>query len=153
MKTLKPIVAQHPFFADLEPQYLDLIAGCASNTRFDADQIIFREGGDANHFYLIRQGKVAINLYVPNRGALTVETIGEGDVLGWGWLFPPYRWHFDAQAMELTRAIAFDAACLRDNCEKDHDLGYALLKRFAQIMMDRLQATRLQLMDIYGVRT
>jgi CRP-like cAMP-binding protein len=72
-------------------------------------------------------------------------------VLGWSWLFPPYRWHFDARALELTRAIALDGKCLREKCEEDHDLGYELVKRVAQIIMERLQATRLQLLDVYGV--
>jgi CRP-like cAMP-binding protein len=91
-------------------------------------------------------------VFIPGQGRITIETIASGDVLGWSWLFPPYRWHFDAQALELTRAIAFDGACLRAKCDDDHDLGYAL-QRFARIMMQRLQATRLQLLDVYGVRT
>jgi hypothetical protein len=76
--------------------------------------------------------------------------LGEGEILGWSWLIPPYNWHFDARAVELTRAIALDGKCLRNKCEQDHDLGYELLKRFAHIMEQRLQATRLQLLDVYG---
>jgi hypothetical protein len=84
---------------------------------------------------------------------MTIETIGEGEVLGWSWLFPPYRWQFDAQAVGLVRAIAFDGRCLRGKCEEDHDLGYWLMQRFAQVMSQRLQATRLQLLDLYGTRS
>ncbi len=153
MQTLEPILAAHPFFQDLDPRHLQLIVGCASNVRFDAGQFIFREGEAANQFYLLRHGTVRLEIFVPERGPLIVQTLGAGDVLGWSWLFPPYRWHFDARAATLVRAIALDGTCLRTKCEDDHDLGYALVKRFAHVMMQRLQATRLQLLDIYGVRS
>jgi CRP/FNR family transcriptional regulator, cyclic AMP receptor protein len=153
MQTLEPMLAEHPFFKDLDLRYLELIVGCASNVRFDAGQFIFREGQEANQFYLLRHGKVTLEIFVPGRGSLTIQTLREGDVLGWSWLFPPYHWHFDAQAIELTRAIALDGKCLRTKCEEDHALGYELLKRFSHIMMQRLQATRLQLLDIYGVHS
>jgi CRP-like cAMP-binding protein len=152
MQTLEPILAEHPFLKDLNPRHLQLIVGCAWNARFNAGQFIFREGEEANHFYLIRHGKVTLEIFVPGRGPLVIQTLTEGDVLGWSWLFPPYRWHFDAQAIGLTRAIALDGKCLRSKCEEDHDLGYELLKRFSHIMLQRLQATRLQLLDIYGAQ-
>lgn len=150
MQTLEPVIAAHPFFRDLDPRYLHLIVGCAANVRFDAGQYLFREGEEANHFYLIRQGKVALEIFTPEEGPRIIQTLSEGEVLGWSWLFPPYRWHDDARALELTRAIAFDGACLRKKCEQDHDLGYELMKRFSQVLMQRLQATRLQLLDLYG---
>jgi CRP-like cAMP-binding protein len=150
MQTLEPLLAAHPFFKDLQPRHLQLLVGCASNVRFTAGQFIFREGEEAHHFYLIRHGNVTLEIFVPGRGPLTIQTLGENDVLGWSWLFPPYRWMFDARALTLTRAIALDGQCLRGKCEDDHDLGYELVKRFAQVMMERLQATRLQLLDVYG---
>ncbi len=153
MQTLEPILVEHPFFKDLEPRYLQLIIGCASNVRFDSGQFIFREGEKANQFYLLRQGKVALEVFSPERGAITLQTLGEGEVLGWSWLFPPYRWHFDARVLEPLRAIAFDGECLRTKCEEDHDLGYELVKRVAHIVIQRLQATRLQLLDIYGLHS
>lgn len=148
--TLEPILAAHPFFKDLNPRYLQLVVGCASNVRFEAGRFIFHEGDEANQFYLLRHGSVSLEVSIPERGALIIQTLSEGDVLGWSWLFPPYRWAFDARAMTLTRAIALDGACLRKKCEEDHELGYELLKRFAHIIMERLQATRLQLLDVYG---
>lgn len=152
METLEPLLAQHPFFKDLAPHYVHLVLGCAANTRFNAGDFLFREGEAANQFYLIRHGKVALQVFVPHRGPLTIETITAGEVLGWSWLFPPYRWHFDAQALELTRVVTFDGQCLRGKCDDDHDLGYELMQRFAQVMSQRLQATRLQLLDVYGVQ-
>jgi len=153
MQTLEPILAEHPFLKGLEPQYIKLLVGCASNVRFNAGQHIFREGEDANQFYMIRQGKVAIEILAVERGPIIVETIGEGDVLGWSWLIPPYRWRFDARALELTRAIALDGKCLRAKSEEDHNLGYELLKRFSSIIVDRFEATRLQLLDVYRARS
>jgi CRP/FNR family cyclic AMP-dependent transcriptional regulator len=152
MQSLEPILAAHPFFKDLGKPYLELLTGCASNVRFEAGEYILRQGQEANTFYIIRHGNVALEILTPGRGPITVETIGEGDVLGWSWLFPPYKWHFDARAVDLTRAIALDGACLREKCEADHNLGFELLKRFAEIMTRRLQATRLQLLDVYNVR-
>lgn len=153
METLEAILAKHPFFDRLEQRHLDLLVGCASNVRFDAGQFILREGEEANHFYLIRHGKVALEIFAGHRGPITVETLEDGDIVGWSWLFPPYRWRFDARAVEITRAIALDGKCLRTKSEQDHDLGYELLKRFARIVEERLQATRLQLLDVYEVRS
>jgi CRP/FNR family transcriptional regulator, cyclic AMP receptor protein len=150
METLERIVADHPFARDLDPQYLKLLVGCAANVRFNAGEFLFREGEEANHFYLIREGVVAVEVYAGASGQINVTTVGEGEVLGWSWLFPPYRWKFDARAMEATRAVALDAKCLRTKCEADHDLGYELLKRFAYMVEQRLDATRLQLLDVYG---
>jgi CRP-like cAMP-binding protein len=152
-QTLEPILAQHPFLKDLDPRHLGIIVGCASNVRFDAGAYIFREGQEANQFYIIRHGKVALELFAPERGVLTIQTLGAGEVLGWSWLFPPYQWLFDARALELTRAIALDGKCLRTKCDEDHSLGYVMVKRFAQVIIDRLQASRLQLLDVYGIRS
>lgn len=149
-QTLEPILAQHPFFQALDPRHLGIIVGCASNVRFDAGAYIFHEGQEANQFYIIRHGKVALELFTPTRGGLTIQTLGAGDVLGWSWLFPPYCWRFDARVLELTRAIALDGKCLRAKCDEDHSLGYDMVKRFAQVIIERLQASRLQLLDLYG---
>jgi len=149
METLERILIEHPFFAGMEEHHMDLLVGCASNVRFDAGQFVLREGEEANQFYLIRQGKVALEIYTPERGSITIQTLGAGEILGWSWLVPPYYWRLDAHAIELTRAIALDGKCLRGKCEKDHDLGYELLKRFSQVMVDHLTSTRLQLLNVY----
>jgi len=150
MQTLEPILTEHPFLKGLEPRYLKLITGCASNVRFKAGQFLFREGEEANQFYVIRQGNVALEIHGVEGRSIIVQTVGEGEVLGWSWLVPPYRWHFHARAVELTRAIALDGKCLRAKSEEDHNLGYELLRRFCHIIVERLDATRLQLLDVYG---
>ncbi len=151
MKTLEGILAKHPFFEGLDPRYIELAVGCAANVRFNAGEVIFREGEEANNFYLIREGKIALEVFSPGHGSLTVQTLHDGEILGWSWLIPPYHWTFDARAAEMTRAIAFDGKCLRDKCEHDHDMGYELLKRIASILGERLDWTRLQLCGIYDV--
>lgn len=150
---LTPLLKEHAFFEDLKPEYLDLLAECASNVRFDANELIFRQGEDADRFYLIREGKVAIEISAPGRPAISIKTLIDHDVLGWSWLFPPYRWQFDARAVVLTRAIVLDGRCLRGKCEADPALGYELMKRFSAIMLETLQATRLQLLDLYSLPT
>jgi CRP-like cAMP-binding protein len=152
METLERIIAEHSFFAGLESHYTGLLTGCASNVRFEKGTYIFKEGGEANEFFLIRAGKVALEIFEPQRRPIIVSTVAEGDILGWSWLLPPYHWKFHAHAVEETRAIALDGKCLRTKCEQSHDLGYELLKRFAQIMERRLEATRLQLLDVYAAR-
>lgn len=150
METLETILAGHPFFEGLEKRHLELMVGCASNVRFDAGAFIAREGQEAKNFYLIRHGKVALQIFAPDRGAITFETLNEGEMLGWSWLVPPHVWRFDARAVELTRAIALDGECLRRKCQDDHDLGYELLLRFSQVIAMRLEAARLQLLDVYA---
>jgi CRP/FNR family transcriptional regulator, cyclic AMP receptor protein len=150
METIEGLLRDVPFFHGLAGEQLALIAGCASNVHFEADEILFRAGDPADTFFLVRHGEVALELFVPARGGTTIETIQSGDVIGWSWLFPPYRWHFDARALVPVRATAFDGVCLRGKCEDDPSLGYDLMTRFAQVLMERLQWTRLRLLDIYG---
>lgn len=150
MKPIGALLREHPFFEDMEEAALATLAGCAWNERFESGQTLFREGGAADRFYLIRHGRVALLTHGGSRGWLTVATLGDGDVLGWSWLIPPYRWEFDARASTATRVTTFDGACLRNTCERDPRLGYALVKRFAGELARRSAAARLQLLDIYG---
>lgn len=148
--TLEPIIRTLPLFQGLAPEHLEIITGCASNVRFEAGAVIFREGEPADRFYLVRSGKVALDILVPGHGHVTVETVEQGEIFGWSWLFEPYVRRFNARAVELTRAISMDGKCLRGKCEQDHDLGYEFMKRFARIMQDRLRTMLLQLIDVYG---
>jgi CRP-like cAMP-binding protein len=150
VKTVTQLLGEAQFFDGLRAETIELVSGCASNVQFDPGTTIFREGEHADAFYLLRQGSVALETYVPARGAVMIETIEAGDVLGWSWLFPPYRWHFDASALTAVRATAFDGKCLRGKCAADPALGYELVSRFAQTLIERLQWTRLRLLDVYG---
>jgi CRP/FNR family transcriptional regulator, cyclic AMP receptor protein len=144
------VLADVPFFAGLRASELELLAGCAKNVHFAQGDVLFREGDPANAFYVVRDGSVALETFAPARGGMTIETIDAGEVIGWSWLFAPYRWHFDARALSPVRATAFDGECLRGKCEQDPALGYDLMKRFAQVLIERLQWTRLRLLDVYG---
>jgi CRP/FNR family cyclic AMP-dependent transcriptional regulator len=150
MEGLERIVREHRFFADIDREFSSLVTGCAKNVRFEAGQYLFHEGEPADQFYLLREGRVALEVTAPGRGAVTILTLGENEIVGVSWLIPPYRWTFNAKALGRIRAIAMDAKCLRQKCEDDHDLGYELMKRFMPILLERLHATRIQMLDVYG---
>jgi CRP-like cAMP-binding protein len=149
-ETLERLLAELPLFQGMKGEHLALIAGCASNVRFEDGEFVARYGEPADWFWIIRHGRVALEIHATGRGAVTIETVGENEVLGWSWLLPPHQWHFDARALTLTRAIRFDGRCLRGKFDHDRELGYELMRRFAQIIVQRLEATGLQLLDVYG---
>lgn len=149
-RSLETMIGHHPFFEGLSPAACDLIAGCGQNMRFDPEAHIYSEGDPADYFYVIRHGRVALEM--PGAGrAVVFQTLSDGDIINASWLVPPYRCTSDARTVETTRAIAFDAACLRGKCDDDHDLGYELMRRFVPIIIERLSHARLQAMDIYAV--
>lgn len=152
MENLERIIAAHPFFEGLSNEFIGLMVSCASNVRFKAGTYILKEGDPANTFYLIREGKVAVEVFAPQHEPIIVATLSVGELLGWSWLLPPFQWKFNARAIAGVRAIALDGKCLRTKCEENHDLGYEVLKRFARIMEQRLESSRLQLLDVYAVR-
>jgi len=149
-KDMASIVGEMAFFEGLDSATLELLAGCAKNVRFDAGAYIFRESEQADAFYLVRHGDVALELYVPGRKPLVVETVGSGGMLGWSWISPPYRWSNDARCVSLVRAIAFDGTCLRGKMEADHSFGYEMMRRFMTVVAGRLHGTRLRLADMYA---
>jgi CRP/FNR family cyclic AMP-dependent transcriptional regulator len=150
MRTIEQYLPDHPFFAGLDAQALALAVGCAKNVSFHAGEFLFREGEPADQFFVVRRGRVAIEVHDPAVGTKVVDTADAGDVVGWSWLVPPYHWRFDARAVEATGAVAFDGLCLRGKCEEDPVLGYELMQRVAQGMFGRLIAARVRLLDLYG---
>ena len=150
IQTFEKVLAEHPFFGGMAEPHLDTVTGCVANMVFKPGDFIFREGEPADSFFLIREGRVAVEVFVPNKGPVTIETVEGGEVLGWSWLFPPYNSRFDARALSSVRALSLDGACLRTKCEKDAAFGYDMLKRFTQLVVSRLEATRMQLLDLYG---
>jgi CRP-like cAMP-binding protein len=149
-KDIDSLLAEHSFFKDFQPSYRSLIAGCGKNVHFDAGQLLARTGEPANQFFALRHGRAAVELHSSERGPLILHTVDAGDIVGWSWLFPPYRWSFDVRAVDELRAISFDGECLRGKCDCDPVMGYDFMKRFARVFMERLEATRLQLLDLYG---
>ena len=147
MKTLRETFTEHPLFLGMKPEHLEVLAGCASEAKLKADQILFREGEPANQFYLIESGRIAIEAHQPANGTALVQTLGAGDVLGWSWLFPPFSWHLQARALEPTRTIVLNGAHLLVTAEQNREFGYELMKRVARVVINRLQATRKQLLE------
>ncbi len=150
MQTLEPILAEVDLFKGMKQEHLANIAGCATNVRYDAGQFVGRTGDPADKFWVVRQGRVGLEIFVPGRGAITISTAEEGDVIGFSWLLPPYQLRFDVHALTATRALLFDGRCLRGKCESDPAFGHELLVRFSRIMANRIEAMSLQLMDVYG---
>jgi len=150
MKSIADLLHEHPFFAGLSEETLALIAGCGTNVHFAADEMVFSENDPADQFYVIRRGRVAIEIDPARGEPLVLETVEAGEILGVSWILPPYRFNFDARCIGDTSAVSIDAACLRGKCDADPELGYALFTRFAGLVRDRLHAARLQLLDLYG---
>jgi CRP/FNR family transcriptional regulator, cyclic AMP receptor protein len=149
VEVLEQVIANHPFWKGLNAPYLRLLQETAISERFEPGQSIFQEGQEADRFCLVQTGQVRLDAFVHNRGTVTIQTLSSGAALGWSWLYPPYRWHFSAHANEMTDLIVFDAKFLRDESELNHDFGYELFKRISNVVVERLQETRLLLTDFY----
>lgn len=144
------VLEETPLFQGMREDHLATIAGCARNARFRAGDLLFSEGAEAGDFYIVREGLVSVDMPTQTQRDLRIATLEAGDVVGWSWLFPPYRWRFNARAVKDTRAVSLDGACLRGKCERDTDLGYSLMKRFSSVVIARMHSTRLQVLDVYG---
>jgi CRP/FNR family transcriptional regulator, cyclic AMP receptor protein len=143
---LEAEVRAHPFLIGMNEHHVRLLADCAMRSHFRAGEVVFREGEMANRFYLIERGKVALESSTLG-DPVTIDKIGDGDLLGWSWLFPPYAWHFTARALTETTALFFYGTVLREYCEKDHSLGFELFKRMSVVMLRRLQGAREKLLS------
>ena len=149
-ESIADLVANHPLLSGLPGDTVALVAGCARNVAFGAGELLIAEGDPADSLYLIRRGRVALEVRAPGRGNLIIDTLPPGQALGWSWLFPPYRWSFDARALDPVGVLSIDATCLRAKAEADPAFGYELMKRLGAIILQRLQAARLRLLDLYG---
>ncbi len=144
-------VADHPFFHGLDERFVQLAGSGATERSFEAGDMLFLEGDIASEFWLVFQGKVALEIAQPDRPHVTIQTVGSGDVLGWSWLVPPHRWRFDARAVKATRTLALDAKTLKDAFEARPEDGYRFLLRLLPVIGDRLENARVQILDIHGV--
>ncbi len=147
------LLSSHPLLSGLPAADIETVAGCARNVIIKPGDMLLAEGQRADSLYLVRYGIVSIEIHSPGVGSIVIDTVGPGGVVGWSWLFPPYRYHFDARAVEVVRAVAFDATCLRDKAETDEQLGHLLYKRVAEVLLERLQMTRVRLLDLYGSKS
>jgi len=136
--------------ARLDDRELELVARTARETTFGARQRIFSEGDPALGCWLITAGHIALQVGVPGRGDLVVQTLAGGDLLGWSWLVPPYRWHFAATAVDAVSAYEFDTEMLRAQADADPGFGYHLALGLVEQLVARLQNTRARLLDLYA---
>jgi CRP/FNR family cyclic AMP-dependent transcriptional regulator len=157
-ETLKPShsaatldnLSPYSFFKGLGAGHLAVLAQHATLVSYGLNQPIFQAGSPADHFYLVKQGNVALETSVPHKNIVTIQSVAPGEALGWSWLFPPYEWHLSARSAARTQLIIFDAEFLRDYCERNAQFGYKLIFRIGGLMTGRLEATRLQLAEFYG---
>lgn len=150
METLERVILDTPLFASLSPRYAELIAGCSTAVSFEPGEFLMREGDDADQFLLLHEGRVTLEMFVPARGPLVIETLEAGDVVGFSWLLPPHKSRYDVRALQQVQATSFDGICLRGKGESDHQFGYELLSRFSAVVTERLEATQIRLLDVYG---
>ena len=150
LRTIADLLRDHAFLAGLDPATVSFIADCGRNVHFGPDEYLFREGEAADCFYILREGRVALEAYLPGRGPLVIDTVGPDALLGVSWLVPPYRWTFDGRALEPVRAVALDGECIRAKCEGDPALGFELMKRLVGVIQARLESARTRLLDLYG---
>jgi CRP/FNR family transcriptional regulator, cyclic AMP receptor protein len=146
-------LAAHPFLRGMSADQLAVLAGTAQDVTFPARHRLFEDGGYATRFWLIRSGHVLLDLHIPGEGPVVIESIGMGELLGWSWLVPPYRWAFGAVAATALEAFEFDAPAVRECCAADPGLGYELHQRITQVLAKRLQATRIRLIARSGYST
>lgn len=145
-KSLYKLIDAQPFFKGITVAHLELLAASALEMKFEAGQTIFAAGSPANRFYLILEGQVVLETEVAERNQMVIQTLWPGDDLGWSWLFPPYSLHFSARAVEPTRTIFFYGTRLREQCEADHELGYQMMRRIAEVATRSMQAMQLSLL-------
>jgi CRP-like cAMP-binding protein len=143
-------LARHPFCADMTPAVRERLAACAQEVQFDENAYLLRQNAPAKTFYLIEAGQVEIKIAGATTGHAPLETLSTGEAVGWSWFLPPHRWHFDAIARVPTRALALDADCLRSAMDADSAVGYAITRGLLAMVAQRLQASRMQLSDLYG---
>jgi CRP-like cAMP-binding protein len=145
---LRFALEHHPFLQDLSADHRQILTGFARQARFPGDTVILHQGDAADRFFLIEEGCVALEADRQGQGAIRIQTLGAGDVLGWSWLFPPHIYHFSARTVEPTDTIIIDAIQLRTRFHQVPELGNMLVKRMGQVVVKRLEATQSQLVEI-----
>jgi CRP/FNR family cyclic AMP-dependent transcriptional regulator len=150
MSELFDLIVDHPFFAGMTHDQIQVVAETGTVVSYHEGQTIFTEGTSATGPLLILDGEVALELQAPGRGPQVIMTLHSGDFLGWSWLYPPYRWTYDAHVRSNLEAIRFDGPRLKEASEADPILGYELMKRFTEMLVNRMQSIRIQLLDVYS---
>jgi CRP-like cAMP-binding protein len=139
------------FLADLSPRVQEKLLCMADSFSYAAGQDIFREGDPSLYLYVVKSGRVAIEVHVPSKGRRTILTAGPGDLFSWSALVEPRIETASARAVEDTELVGIKGGLLMDACLEDSSLGFELYRALAEIITARLIATRLQLLDVFSV--
>jgi CRP/FNR family cyclic AMP-dependent transcriptional regulator len=150
MESVSELLKNNLYFKELETGCLDFLGACASFADYESESFIFSARDPADNFYLILEGKVALQMFSHEKGEIILEERNIGDIIGWSWLKPPYKWQFDAFTVKKTRVLVFDAGKIKKQMETDLAFGYNILKIFFNIVIDRMQATRHRLLEELG---
>jgi CRP-like cAMP-binding protein len=147
MQSIEEYLSAHAFFSGLDDSFMKLLTSSVKEAQIKEGHVLFQQGKPANKFYLVRSGKISVQVPALMGPALELQTLGEDQILGWSWLIPPYRWNFHARALEDSDVLEFDGSAILARCEEDPKFGYELFKRFASLMSERLDAARQKMMD------
>lgn len=148
--TIRDYLANHRFFENLDEEYLDFLARCATMRKIKKNEMLFRQRQVAETFYVLQRGRISVEIPAMYGPHLRIQNLGPGQILGWSWFIPPYDWDFQARAEEDSELLEFDGKAVLARCEEDAEFGYALLKRFTVLMSDRLEAARRRMMDEFS---
>jgi CRP/FNR family cyclic AMP-dependent transcriptional regulator len=149
LQSLARSLKKQQLIQELSDEHIAFLSGCTKNVRYQEGDYLFREGAEADWLYMVRKGKISLEVYDAQRGTIVLETLHAGELIGWATIFPPYRWHADARAVKDTLVFAVDGACLRQKLEHDHDFGYAFTRMMLREVHRRLERSRLQILDVY----
>lgn len=134
----------------LPAEYRDRLMPAAREVSFAAGTRLFDEGGRADRFWIVRTGRIELDMHVPGRRAAVIESVGHNELVGWSWLFGPRVWHMGAAATTPVRAWEFDAETVRSLCRQDPELGNAIGQWVGEVLAHRLRAARTRLLDLYA---
>ena len=146
-QSIAEYLSSHDFFSELGDEVLEFIAQHTSTHKLKKGEILFQQSERADKFYVIRSGKISIQIPAVMGPTLELQSLGENQILGWSWLIPPYKWNFQSKAEEDSELLEFDGTAILERCEQDPKFGYELLKRFTTLMSSRLEAARQKMMD------
>ncbi len=140
-------LSAHEFFSGLSDDILKFLCECSSRREIKEGQILFRQGENADKFYVILNGCISIQMPAIMGPAMEIQSVGKDQVLGWSWLISPYKWSFQTRAEVDTELLEFDGTALLAHCEQEPKFGYELFKKFAGLMSERLSVARQKMMD------
>lgn len=149
-QSIENYLSTREFFSGLDQDFIKFLSDSARERRIKKGDVLFQQGERADKFYLLRKGQVSVQVPALMGPALEIQALGEGQMLGWSWLIPPYRWNFQARALEDSDVLEFDGSAILARCETDPKFGYELFKRFAALMSQRLDAARQKMMDAWN---